>query len=80
MTALAFVPVGQLCGKLMERKSQLPAYGFNLWAAWLCFTDFLLAFCGRRLWCVRAVLVILLFFFVPEPRTLLLGMGIALAP
>jgi spermidine synthase len=30
LTALAFVPVGQLCGRLMERTSQLRAYRLNL--------------------------------------------------
>jgi len=30
LTALAFVPVGQVCGKLMERTGQLSAYGMNL--------------------------------------------------
>ena len=30
ITALAFIPVGQLCGSLMERREQLTAYGFNL--------------------------------------------------
>ena len=30
ITALAFIPVGQLCGCLMERREKLSAYGFNL--------------------------------------------------
>jgi hypothetical protein len=30
MTALTFLPVGQLCGRLMERRTQLHAYGLNL--------------------------------------------------
>jgi hypothetical protein len=30
ITALAFIPVGQLCGCLMERREKLTAYGFNL--------------------------------------------------
>ncbi|MBZ5600923.1 MAG: hypothetical protein LAO79_01300 [Acidobacteriia bacterium] len=30
LTALAFVPVGQLCGRLMERRGKLRAYGLNL--------------------------------------------------
>src|SRR5882762_10493907 len=80
LTALAFVPVGQLCGKLMERKSQLPAYGFNLLGS---LAGVLLMFLVSFLWTPPVVWfglcsVILLFFFVPEPRTLLLGMGIAL--
>ena len=30
MTALAFVPIGQLCGRLMKRRPNLRAYGLNL--------------------------------------------------
>jgi hypothetical protein len=30
ITGLTFIPVGQLCGRLMERRSQLRAYGLNL--------------------------------------------------
>ncbi|HUE38627.1 MAG TPA: hypothetical protein VMR29_03940 [Candidatus Binatia bacterium] len=30
LTALAFVPIGQLCGRLMERGETLSAYGMNL--------------------------------------------------
>ena len=30
VTALAFMPVGQLCGRLMERRPKLRAYGLNL--------------------------------------------------
>ena len=30
LTALTFVPVGQLCGRLMERRTSLRAYGLNL--------------------------------------------------
>lgn len=30
MTAMAFIPVGQLCGRLLERTAPLRAYGFNL--------------------------------------------------
>ena len=80
LTALAFVPVGQLCGKLMERKSHLSAYGFNLLGS---LAGVLLMFFVSFLWAPPAVwfglcFVILLFFFVPEPRTLFLGMGIAL--
>jgi len=30
ITALAFMPVGQLCGRLMERRAKLRAYGLNL--------------------------------------------------
>ncbi len=30
ITGLTFIPVGQLCGRLMERRPQLRAYGLNL--------------------------------------------------
>ena len=30
ITALTFVPIGQLCGRLMERRRNLRAYGLNL--------------------------------------------------
>src|SRR5690349_437260 len=30
LTVLAFIPVGQLCGRLMERRDKLTAYGLNL--------------------------------------------------
>jgi spermidine synthase len=30
ITALGFIPVGQLCGRLMERRNKLRAYGLNL--------------------------------------------------
>jgi spermidine synthase len=30
ITALTFVPIGQLCGRLMERRKNLRAYGLNL--------------------------------------------------
>ncbi len=30
LTALAFIPVGQLCGRLMTRRNNLRAYGLNL--------------------------------------------------
>ena len=29
-TALVFVPIGQLCGRLLDRLPQLQAYGWNL--------------------------------------------------
>jgi len=30
LTALAFIPIGQLCGRLMSKRQTLRAYGFNL--------------------------------------------------
>src|SRR6266853_1451836 len=80
LTALAFVPVGQLCGKLMERKSQLPAYGFNLLGS---LAGVSLMFLISFLWTPPVVwfglcLAISLFFFVRKPKTLLLAMGLTL--
>src|SRR4029077_18252798 len=80
LTALTFIPVGQLCGKLMERKSQLPAYGFNLLGS---LAGVLLMFLVSFLWTPPVVLfalsfAILLFFLVRKSRTLLLAMGLAI--
>lgn len=80
LTALAFVPVGQLCGKLMERTSQLSAYGLNLLGSAL---GVLLIFLVSFLWTPPVVwfglcFVTLLFFFVRTPRTLLFNMGFAM--
>jgi hypothetical protein len=79
LTALAFVPIGQLCGKLMERKSQLPAYGLNLLGSVVGVSVmFLMSF----LWTPPVIwfglcFVALLLFFARAPKTLLLGMGFA---
>lgn len=75
LTALAFVPVGQLCGKLMERKSQLSAYGLNLLGSLL---GVLLMFLVSFLWTPPVVwfglcALGLLWFFVRKPKTLLVG-------
>ena len=80
LTALAFVPVGQLCGKLMEQKSQLSAYGLNLLGSVLGVS---LMFLVSFLWTPPAVwfglcFAALLLFFVRVPRTLFLGMGFAM--
>jgi spermidine synthase len=80
LTALTFIPVGQLCGKLMERKSQLPAYGFNLLGS---LAGVLLMFLVSFLWTPPVVwfalsFAILLLFLVRKSRTLLLAMGLAI--
>ncbi len=80
LTALTFVPVGQLCGKLMERHSQLPAYGFNLLGS---LAGVLLMFLISFLWTPPVVwfalcLAISLFFFSRNPKTLLLAMGLTM--
>jgi spermidine synthase len=77
LTALAFIPVGQLCGKLMERKSQLSAYGLNLIGSLL---GVLLMFFLSYLWTPPIVwfglcLVMLLFFLAQTPKILLVGVS-----
>ena len=80
LTALAFVPVGQLCGRLMERRPQLSAYGLNLLGS---IAGVLLMFLVSFLWTPPAVwfglsFMALLFFLVRTPKMLVLGMGMAL--
>jgi SAM-dependent methyltransferase len=76
LTALAFVPVGQLCGKLMERRTQLSAYGLNLLGSLLGVSImFLVSF----LWTPPIVwfglcAIALLLFFARKPKTLIVGM------
>jgi spermidine synthase len=43
ITALTFIPVGQLCGRLMERRTKLRAYGLNLLGSLLGVSLMLLA-------------------------------------
>jgi spermidine synthase len=79
LTALAFVPIGQVCGKLMESKPQLSAYGLNLLGSVIGVA---LMFLVSFLWTPPAVwfglsFMALLFFFVRKPKPLLVGIGIA---
>ena len=76
LTALAFLPVGQLCGKLMERRKRLSAYGLNLLGSILGVS---LMFLVASLWTPPIVwfglcFVSLLIFLVRKPKTLLFGM------
>src|ERR1700730_14470160 len=80
LTALAFIPVGQLCGRLMERKTQLSAYGLNLFGSVLGVS---LMFLVSFLWTPPVVwfglcCLVLLFFLVRTPRSLLLGAGVTM--
>ena len=43
ITALGFIPIGQLCGRLMERRKKLRAYGLNLLGSLLGVVMMLLA-------------------------------------
>lgn len=80
LTALAFIPVGQLCGALMERAEKLPAYGLNLLGS---LAGVLLIFAVSAFWTPPLVWFVLAFsatllFYVPK-RTSLLGGLIAAA-
>jgi spermidine synthase len=80
LTGLAFVPVGQLCGKLMERQAQLSAYGLNLLGSVLGVS---LMFLVSFLWTPPVVwfglcCLALLFFLVRTPRSLFLGAGLTM--
>jgi len=77
LTSLSFFPVGQLCGKLMERKKQLPAYGLNLLGSLL---GVLLMFFVSVLWTPPAIWfgicsLVVLLFLVRTPKSLLVGMA-----
>jgi spermidine synthase len=81
LTALAFVPVGQLCGRLMERKTQLSAYGLNLFGSLL---GVLLMFVVSFLWTPPLVwfglcFLALIFSLVRSPKVLLFGICSAMA-
>jgi hypothetical protein len=75
LTALAFVPIGQLCGRLMERREKLTAYGFNLLGS---LGGVLLMFLVSAFWTPPAVWFLIAFslllcFYVPKRSVLALG-------
>jgi hypothetical protein len=81
LTALAFLPVGQLCGRLMERRSQLSSYGWNLLGS-LC--GVVVIFVTSFLWTPPVVwfsvcFLGLLFFFTRRPAPLLGGFAFVIA-
>jgi spermidine synthase len=64
ITALTFMPVGQLCGRLMERRTKLRAYGLNLLGSLLGVVLTLVAsflWTPPLVWFALCFLVILLF-------------------
>jgi len=76
LTALAFIPIGQLCGALMERAEKLPAYGLNLLGS---LVGVLLIFAVSAFWTSPIVwfvlaFSILLLFYVPNRSSLLTGL------
>jgi spermidine synthase len=76
LTALAFIPVGQLCGALMERAEKLPGYGLNLLGS---LAGVLLMFAVSAFWTPPLVWFVLAFsaallFYVPNRSSLLAGL------
>ncbi len=75
LTALAFIPIGQLCGRLMERREKLAAYGFNLLGS---LAGVLLMFLVSAFWTPPAVWFLIAFslllcFSVRKKSVLTLG-------
>ena len=75
LTALAFIPIGQLCGRLMTRRQQLRAYGLNLFGS---LAGVVAAFLASAFWTPPIVwfavgLLGVLVFAVRRPATLLVG-------
>ena len=80
LTALAFVPIGQLCGRLMARRPHLRAYGLNLLGS---LAGVLLTLLAGALWTSPVVwfgvaCLAILLFAVPRPTTLLPGFAAAI--
>jgi spermidine synthase len=81
LTALAFLPLGQLCGRLMERRSQLSSYGWNLVGS---LGGVVAIFVTSFLWTPPIVwfslcFLGLLFFFTRRPAPLLSGVAFVIA-
>jgi len=75
VTALTFMPVGQLCGRLMERRPKLRAYGLNLLGSLLGVLLMLLAsflWTPPLAWFALCMLTIL-WFTVRRPSLMLVG-------
>jgi spermidine synthase len=81
LTALAFMPVGQVCGRLMERRPKLPAYGFNLLGSLIgVLLMLLLSFLWvpPLVWFALCFLAILLFH-LRKPSSITIGLVFAIA-
>ena len=75
LTALSFVPIGQLCGRLMERRKNLRAYGLNLLGS---LVGVLLMLGASFLWAPPLVWFALCFlgillFYLRRPSSLIAG-------
>lgn len=80
ITAVTFLPVGQLCGRLMERRTKLRAYGLNLVGSLL---GVVLMLAASFLWTPPLVwfalcFVGLLAFHVRRPASLFTGIACSL--
>lgn len=76
LTALAFMPLGQLCGRVMERRQKLSAYGFNLLGSLIgVLLMLLLSFLWVPpiVWFSLCFLAILLFCW-REPSSIIIGL------
>ena len=81
ITALTFMPVGQLCGRLMERRTKLRAYGLNLLGSLLGVLLMLLA---SFLWTPPLVWFALCFFIIMlfttrMPSLMMIGISFTVA-
>jgi hypothetical protein len=75
VTALTFLPIGQLCGRLMERRNNLKAYGLNLLGSLL---GVVLMIAASFLWTPPAIwflpcFVAILLFQARKPSYLIAG-------
>ena len=78
LTVLAFLPIGQLCGRLMERREKLKAYGLNLLGS---LVGVVLMLVLSWLWTPPVAWFALCFlgtllFYPRKPSSLLLGMAL----
>lgn len=75
LTVLAFVPIGQLCGRLMERREKLPAYGLNLMGSLAGVASMMLlsSFWTPPLVWFSVGFIGVLLFYPRRPPALLLG-------
>lgn len=80
LTVLAFLPIGQLCGRLMARTRQFKSYGLNLLGSLL---GVLLMFFFSFLWTSPVVwfgicFLALIFFILPRQKSFLFAVTVAI--
>ena len=80
LTVLVFIPIGQLCGRLMQRREKLRAYGLNLLGS---LAGVVLMLALSWLWTPPLVwfglcFVGILLFYVRKPLSLVLGAAFAI--